>query len=237
MINWDFLDKIWCIKYTGHQERFKGLDDEFNRVWLLNDKFQYHYTYMSPFIQILNIVTKNKNLNKCVNENILSAALGHYHCIKTSYELGHNKIMILEDDIRFMIDLDEVSKIIDNIPIDYDIVLLDTFPSSSETYNDYISNRKINDYFAEYDIMHSCGCYILNRKAMEKILHKYEEILDVPDHYTSELVDIELKKCFAISSPTYQKPFNDCLNIKLFGKNSMSFVYDMKNLDVSKYHD
>ena len=53
---------------------------------------------------------KEKNAQNAKQIGILnySINLGHYQCIREAYYKGYNKILILEDDIRFLKDLNKI---------------------------------------------------------------------------------------------------------------------------------
>lgn len=55
-----------------------------------------------------------------------SCARGHYHIAKAFSDLGDESVWIVEDDARFLLDVDRVNDTLNNAPADADILILDS---------------------------------------------------------------------------------------------------------------
>ena len=239
LIDWNFFDMIWCIHYANYKNRVEPLKSELYRVGITaSGKLSWHYTFDTVFNNIFFDVTKKINSNHAKNTNVLSCTLAHYHCIKASYSLGCNNVLIMEDDIRFLNDTNEIRKAIDMIPPDGDIVLFDTLPANKDKYRKYVTDMKYNDFFAEYvDDINSCGCYMLGRRGMRAMIEVYEHSVEASDFYTNMLtMEHGIRKYFAINPITCQCQYSDSNNIKIYGNSSFELPYKISGIDFSNYN-
>jgi GR25 family glycosyltransferase involved in LPS biosynthesis len=246
-VNWsDIFDSIWCITYTGYPERKKALESELKRIGILDSGvFNWRFTFPTIFDNILFDVTKKQlRHNNCKNVPSMSCSLGHYGCIKTAYELGHEFTLIMEDDIRFLKDVGKISEIMDSIPPCGDIINFDVLPTESKyTKDNYVSlmeKNSYNDRFFRYDgeMLWGASCYALSRKAMERILQRYEQMLYVADGYTSGKIFLGTDVSYFASKESMccQLTFGKSVNVTIFGNNALHGVYSKKSLDYSKYN-
>lgn len=245
VVKWNkIFDSIWCISFTGYPERKVGMESEFKRIGILDSGiFNWRFTFPTIFDNILFDVTKKQlKHNSCKNVPSMSCSLGHYGCIKTAYELGHEFILIMEDDIRFLKDNNKIFDIIDNIPPCADIVNFDILDSESvipkNGYEKYASDRSYNEYFFEYMNFMGGSCYALSRRAMKSICIRYEQMIAPADHYISGTIFLgnDISRYAAKESLCCQLTYGNSVNSTLYGKNSLHNVYSRINLDYSKYN-
>lgn len=103
--------------------------------------------------------------NKFSNNNELGCTLSHIKAIKKAYQLGLNKVLILEDDVIFYLMPfweTNIPKIVNSSPKNWEIIKLYSGKNTGapNTFiRDYINNRTWGTV-----------AYIINRKGMEKIL-------------------------------------------------------------------
>ena len=243
-IDWSIFDSIWCITFTGYPERKCGVESELKRIGILDSKnFNWRYTYPSIFDNILFDVTRKQlKHNECPNVPVLNCLFGHYGCIKTAYELGHEFILVMEDDIRFLKDIKRIKKIMSEIPPCADIVNFDALPSgprwSAEKYEQSSHESKYNDEFYSYNGMMGAACYALSRKAMKAICIRVEQMLFPFDIYTSGDVYLgsDISRYASYESICCQLTYGKSMNVANFGDDSLHSPYSRKCLDYSKYN-
>lgn len=240
----EIFDSIWCISFTGYPERKNAVESELKRIGILGSGvFNWRFTFPTIFDNILFDVTKKKlKHNNCKNVPSMSCSLGHYGCIKTAYELGHEFTLIMEDDIRFLKDIGRIKEIIDNIPPCADIVNFDILDSSSlippNQYEKYASERAYNEYFFKYINFMGGSCYALSRRAMKAICIRYEQVLAPADHYISGAIFLgnDISRYAATESLCCQITYGNSVNTMLYGENSLHNNYKRLSLDYSKYN-
>jgi GR25 family glycosyltransferase involved in LPS biosynthesis len=154
----------------------------------------------------------------------------HYEIIKEAYSLGYERILIMEDDVRFHRDLEYIQKMLKNIP-DSDIVMFDKMTCSAvlegTKYKKYIKTLPADSLYGNMNdsgvFFIFCSCYSLNRKAMKQIIATQEKNLLPPD---TPLNDKTLTGSFAVINLAIQDP-----NMKTREVESYSKI----GLDVSVY--
>ena len=105
-----------------------------------------------------------------------NASVTHYRIIKTSLELGEDRVLVCEDDVRFRKDIARIDDILAfSQAASADVLLLDGIPPKKGLLTPL---RDIGNGFAEFDSMRSGACYVLSRKGMERIVWLYESAVD-----------------------------------------------------------
>ena len=193
MINWSkHFDAIYCLSLADNKEKRQLASEDFDRVGILDSGvFRWKITVKNPFYKYIwsNPVLPAERWWLNI-EGALNCTMGHYEIMKEALVMGYKHILIIEDDVRFLNDLDLLSSIVDNIP-DYDILMLDkTVPVNKPLFFNARDNCKVNDLFFDFSTckLLSCGCYGLSVKGMEYIT-KLEEMMWMPADSATNKVD------------------------------------------------
>jgi GR25 family glycosyltransferase involved in LPS biosynthesis len=209
MIDWKkYFDHIYCIHYLPYQNRYKKCLEEIVRVGIKDSgAFSWKITWDSPIFDKLYQVC-----NAAPSVGCMKVGFSHYMCIKEAYELGFNHILILENDNIFLKDTDEIERILNDLPEDYDICFLDKIPSKTAKYEEALEKDKVNDSFIDIDkkFYVLANCYALSRKGMEHVMECQEKRLAISDSYlrfSSIMPEPEpLKRYAAIKTIAIQNP-------------------------------
>lgn len=248
MINWKkYFDKIVCINFSGFKERKELMEFELKRVGILDSGiFEWHITFCGPYEERFCDMIKEFNYGNEVNINPtrISCMLGHLHTIKQAYYEGCQRILIIEDDERFLKDLDELQKKLDNMPSkdEYDLILLDKFIYNYNYYNALLRDKKnyINDDWVKYRAtICSAGCYSVNRNAMQVLISLYDSnnfgITDL--FFPFENLSYYWKRACAIKPLSVQVVFSN--NATTCGDNShvidFQMVYKRQEISFDDY--
>lgn len=175
---------------ANNTERRKDAIEDWQRLGILDsDIFEWKITVNNPFYKYIwsnpNLPAEKWWLNIT---NALNCTLDHYEIMLQSLALGYKKVLILEDDARFLKDISKIEYILNFMPNDYDICLLDKFsPMPKNLYINAIKNHKINDEFFCYDTVKlwSCACYALSEKAMQSITYQQNNKWQPADSVTN----------------------------------------------------
>jgi len=119
-----------------------------------------------------------KNTKQSNNE--LACSLSHIKAIVQAYKDGHDKAIILEDDIENIIPLDIIEKNIINCPKDAECIQL----YSNNTQEVRRMTLLKNNYEKWNPKKWSTGAYCIFRKGMEKIIEKF---------YKNNIININIK--------------------------------------------
>lgn len=169
----DYIPNL--IAFTGTAKRAQPAIDELKRVGFADVKV--HWSFPNPFDRVL---LKAMPHTKMFDDNIgfFNCSRMHYRIIKTAFLLGREYVMICEDDCRFRKDINLRSEMA-RAP-GADVYLLDAIPPKAGS--GFI--RPICDgKWSEFHSMRSGACYILNRRAMERILWLYESPINTKIEY------------------------------------------------------
>lgn len=158
------IEAAFVVCYTGNRDRHDRVIVELDRVGIKNPHVI--WTFPSPYRKfVLDRIPHIKELDE--HPGSWGATIGNYRAVKTGYELGCKSILICEDDCRFLKDVALMNDILRTIPPDYDFLMLDSFYRYGLTSTMY-------ERWNECKRACSTGCYIINRRAMEKLIDMYE---------------------------------------------------------------
>ena len=194
------FDRIYCLFYTPYKkERLIPISNELQRVGILNAKnFTFFYDCSSPYDEIM-----YKNIKIAYHPGderlfIKKLSMKHYQMLKISYNLEYKKILIIEDDMRFLKDLNNLYDLLLKAPKDADITLFDKmiWKIPNEIYNKVFNNQLYLDY-SNYNLFtlafSSTGCYAVSRNGMDELITNYENALTASDTYTNNVPGLSIK--------------------------------------------
>ena len=229
------FDHIYCLHNLPDASRLPELKKELRRVGIDETApyFSWKYDFPSP---ILDCMFDDKRLKMDISlrassrNYIKRVSLRHYEIIKEAYAIGYERILILENDIRFHNDLKYVEKMLENIP-DGDIIMFDKMtcsaPSEPIKYKQYIKSLPEGALYGNMNdsgvFFIFCSCYALNRTGMKRVIDTQEMNLFPPD---TPLNDKSINGMFAVTNLAIQDP-------KL--KTRKNETYDKIGLDVNNY--
>lgn len=211
----DVFDHIYCLHYLPASDRLEPIKKELRHVGIDEnaDYFSWVYDYPSDFLDLVykdSRVNMNGALKSSGRDYIKRVSMKHYEIIKEAYSLGYERILILENDVRFHRDLDYIKLMLSNIP-DSDVIMFDKMvcaaPGEGLKYQRYVKTLPEDALYGSINesgvFFIFCSCYSLNRKAMEHIINTYEKTLIPPD---TPLNDKTLTGSFAIINLAIQDP-------------------------------
>ena len=244
MIEWNkYFDHIYCVHFLPYKDRLAKIKSELKRVGILDSGiFSWQYTWDTPFYNVLS----RTGINKALSVGYMKCGLSQYYCHKEAYDLGYNRILVLEDDISFLKDLDKIKEILEATPEDYDLVLYDNTGRNPAKYHKYREENQINDFFCHYDNdMILASCYGASRNFMKHKIECEEKALNTNDKYMSYNPAMpenpKLKRAFAVDLIACQNPnFQKSLNIATVKahpaiKLNTSFYDSLNKLDYNRY--
>lgn len=238
-----WFDSIWCITYTGYPDRMAGIESELKRIGIIDSGLlRWRLNFPSITDAVMFNFLKANNRTNCTKQSQVSCSLGHYSCIKSAYELGHNRVLIIEDDERFLKDLDGIVGYLSDIPSDADIVNFDVLPADAQhnesNFPRIVEENSVNSHFFRYRSMFGGGCYALSRKAMERLVKSYESYIRTADDYLSGRAYLgdDITYYASKQSICCQLTFGNSVNVGLWGTDTLHGIYRKKHLDYSKYN-
>lgn len=184
---WDRFDYVGVLCYTGYKDRVEELLPELKRVGLF-EKARLHWDVPSLFMEKLSSAVGKTSF--CSRPGCFNMTVGHYTILKTAYELGCQSALVLEDDMRFLKNLDEIADILNSIPMDYDHIMLDRNRLTTTDLKVFagVTEEQRRNKWIEFDEAGSTGCYAMSRRGMKHYIDLIEEDIRAgnvhnPDHY------------------------------------------------------
>ncbi len=164
--------KAVCL-FTGYKSRAEKVGAELGRVGL-GDAARL-WQFPTPFDAILR--RKVRSAGAAGRPGFFNSGMGHYRALKTAYELGAEHSLVMEDDVRFLRDIDLLAEIVADIPVDYDIALLDVIKPVRLTMDEVRSNigrNMVSRHWCRFSNMRSFACYAMSRRCMARWIQWWE---------------------------------------------------------------
>lgn len=158
-INWNkYFDNIYIISRCLYIDRRKKLEKELQRINLTN--YNYWYNCDNQLIDYNRYEINNLTIPQ------IRCTFAHYTLIKTLYELNYDNVLIMEDDIAFLKDINEVNN------------QLEIFFENKQQNNYYLF-----DYIYFSSNYYNASMYYLDRKGMEYLIYCIENYPLINDNF------------------------------------------------------
>ena len=228
---WDKIDYVGAVCFTGNWERHSLLVKELSRIGINNCEIT--WSMPSPYRNFLfKRIPHIKDMDK--HPGYFGATASQYLMIKKAYELGARTALLMEDDCRFLKALDSLKERMQNLPSDWDILMLDSFHEKP-------LEVRVNQGWTRCSSSYSTACYIVNRKAMRRLIKLYEspliqkKPLRNSDHWTDEqYLGSEIKIYCATPNIAIQCY---CAGTTNGGSDYMQKRYLAEGIDMGRYEE
>lgn len=229
------FEEVYCINLIEREDKYKYQVKQFLQLGIL-DKVIFHRDVKYPFVN--NISTFLSNSHKFyIQKSAFNCTRNHYRIIKSAYLRGIETIMIIEDDNNFYNDIDTLQHYFDNIPNDWEILRINCLRGAHEQkyFLKPENNHKLWD-----DVMigiYGTGCYALNRIGMKKMIDWIDKRFDAIDEPLYQYTQLKAKM-YIPNIPLglcFPEQFSSDITEVNEEHFPHRFVYDIKELDKSKY--
>ena len=245
---WEMFDKIVCVHYLPYkEERFDELKKELDRVGILNSgKLFFELTVPSPFYEFLKF--PSGRIGRFFSATEKPYAIQYYTVLKKMMYLGFDRILVIEDDNRFFKNIDDIKRVLDKTPADWDIVNYDPrrrkgWLGNGKGYWGHYYDLNGNDVdkdwnddtFIRYNsVVYNTNCVGYSKQAIQRFVENTEKCLLNADGYTWKDTD-------GLNTYCATKGNNICIQNLTFKKLSDYNNLDFKkmygsDLDFSKYN-
>lgn len=180
------FDKIYCLHLSDNTNRYTHMINEFKRLGI-ESQVDFWWTCKRPIsTKIGNYLTELHtdfldniyNTNNRVYGGVFNCAFEHYTIIKTSYERGFNSILIIEDDIKFINNINLIEWTFNNLPDNYCCVKFygSVYIWMQQPY--YIFDYNKQQDFSNKNFTNKCystALYCLDRTGMKKYIDAFDK--------------------------------------------------------------
>lgn len=205
MIDWKkYVDHIYVITCTKCKDRLPDLYKELNRVDIdiNSDEVTNIQNINTPIYKVLknSFVSYNPCMQEC--NSLFISTIAHYYCMKNALENEYSKVLILEDDVRFLKDKNQIQYMLDNsikIFNDTDKIILCCGSSISNgmfrNCDDAAQNyNTIYEHINHLEnIIRSSSCNIYNNDAMKYFCNFIESFKIEPSDAYEWIYDKSVK--------------------------------------------
>lgn len=189
----------YLLTLSHRHDRHIHMEKELTKIgkpYKGNDSFlTYHYTTTFPYNDIIADAITKSGKGRFSKPNEFDCTRSHYNMVKTAYDLGYDSILIIEDDIKFLNNIDIFKKYLKTIPNDWDFIQFGGFSADPNIRDMFTDLRKqYNDvywYKNNYGKVRlwTTSMYALSRKGMEyylSFLNKFLWVADGPLYYATD---------------------------------------------------
>lgn len=175
---WRRFERIVVLGCERFNDRIPRLEAELYRVGLI-DQVRWSIDYVNPFLEKMQTILPFASED---NRRYFRCVYNHYQTVLSAYKDGCQSVLVMEDDIAFLKDIDKLSLMIESLPIDFDLAMLDKNYCAASR-NAQFGNCGWVEIEGRFN---SAGCYALSKKGMERIIKAYEKGI------TSHLINFDV---------------------------------------------
>lgn len=191
------FDKIYIISYIYNLDKRQKISKYLKEELGINN-FEFIYGIDPNISNIKDINIYDRNImsspyilyeNKNKDEyylHTISCGLAHLTAFQHAYINSYNKILIIEDDVDFILNNEKILTYFNNIPNDADLIhygYIEHFDNSPQNPNELY--HKIDSHL----IVAGTQCYaICNYQALEKIVNGYKQVLYTADQFWEHIL-------------------------------------------------
>ena len=168
---WDKFDFKAVSLFTGTPERNADFKREADRVGL---ELALFWSAPDPYDHFIEARVCHSRM---CHDAYLSITLKHLRMVKTAYELGAEHALFLENDVRFLKNLDDLEFAVWSLPSDYDVALFDWCFRNKATAEEIATivessraARTSGVVWQRFTDLRSCACYALSRRGMLRFI-------------------------------------------------------------------
>lgn len=189
IVPWEkFFDHIYCFHMVDKTARIPGLLSELQRVGILESGiFSFAYTSADPWeAKLIEAYPDRLQRPHVSNQGFLNLAMANVRIMREALGLGYRRVLLLEDDVRFLKDLYMLRRGLEQTPPDRHFVqydkFLDDLEMPVEVYRKICDAQSINEVF--FDPMGhqypSSACLMVDQTGMQQLVHHAETVAPDP---------------------------------------------------------
>lgn len=173
------VDHVVVMGCTRYRRRQTQINNELTRVGVSS-----YNLIVQPDSPIPGCIIRSvRHFGDVGSVNIANIWFNHYRAIRTCYDMGYDRVLLIEDDATFISDLSTLSAALDEIVVPYSILLLDPMIMSSAKHavavkrgvDSGLRGWALVDTDTDVGTCPRCaGCRILSKEAIEDYVWLHE---------------------------------------------------------------
>ena len=230
----EYFDHIYCIHYLPDKHKLPRLTAELSRVGILGSGiFEFRYTTPSPYD---NIIWEKEKGGLAPKPAFVNICLEVRKCLAEALAFGYKRILLLEHDVCFLKDLEELDKGFAQTPVGFGVVQYDKFVNEQtvEDYKKRLSEKMVNDLYFDGSggFYSSAACMGLFDTGISEMLRVMDEQICATD------IAPQLMECrYAVASRNLaiQLFYAESISVDQYGADFMHEVYRNAGIDYNDY--
>lgn len=159
---------IHVLGFTKNQDAMYRTCAEVERIGFKPIPF---WNFPTPYTKYLQNVLPNMNKPMRSCPSFFNSGWGHYSILCVARDLGEVPVFVVEDDCRFLNDVDTLHSALAKIPEDADLVLLDSF-GAHDNQDEFKRWRSLaKDGWAKVEAARSAAAYIVGPRAIDRLIN------------------------------------------------------------------
>ncbi len=236
----DYFDRIYCFSFLPNAARRMAMERELARVGIRDSGiFSFAYTSPDPWERHIAANAPLLCAESETNRGFVNLGLATARILREALGLGHRRILLLEDDVRFLKSLPSIAEALRSAPWDWNLIQFDKFVDwnmNADSYAQMVRERRIGNapFFDGGDtFLPSGACFAADRIAMRGMLDSLER--NGPRPVDGIFGAIGVKRAVIDRNLAVQVLFDDALAKRYAGRNSHHLGYRPQGIDYSLY--
>lgn len=127
---------------------------------------------------------------------------------------GYRRVLVLENDVRFLKDAHKALRIIESAPSSCDAIYFDIFPQWNDAMLAHVKERRTAgvSFIEMMGGTYGASCWLASEKAMERFVENHRKNPDLPPDSAIFTIDPALTNVFSLNPPCVQVLYADANN-------------------------
>lgn len=159
--------KAFVLGFTKNPDAMERTCAEVERIGLTPIR---HWNFPTPYTKFVqrHIVNANKAMRH--SEAFFNSGWGHYSILSIARDLGDIPVFVVEDDCRFLKDVDALRCALECAPDDADLLLLDSFGAARSQEEFMNERRNAINCWARVSAARSAAAYIVGPRYINRLI-------------------------------------------------------------------
>lgn len=159
--------KVFVLGFTKNPDAMERTCTEVERIGLTPMR---HWNFPTPYTKFVQKHIVNANKAMKYSEAFFNSGWGHYSILSIARDLGDVPVFVVEDDCRFLKNIDALRRGLEYSPADADLLLLDSF-GAARSQDEFIKERRnsVNGW-AKISAARSAAAYIVGPRYINRLI-------------------------------------------------------------------
>lgn len=172
---WNRFARRVVITCGATKARLPQLRNELNRVGMTD--YETYWSITPAYHDRLKRMLASYGNGEYSREPIalFNNALAHYYVVKSTIDMGLDNVLIMEDDVRWLKDLETLAAGVASLPEDYQVASFDVVKvkfDPCEHREDAVTGQRLR--WGLYESTFSAACYALQGAGLRRALEVYD---------------------------------------------------------------